>query len=84
MRKRNVPILFRLNKKEAELLDKRVKTLRPDPRGLPAAPGGGLCPEGSPAAGLLRYDAGALWDRAELKPDRTEGAYPGCHRHAAV
>lgn len=25
MRKRNVPILFRLNKKEAELLDKRVK-----------------------------------------------------------
>lgn len=25
MRKRNVPILFRLNKKEAELLDKKVK-----------------------------------------------------------
>ena len=31
MRKRNVAILFRLNRKEAEALDKKVKKKRPEP-----------------------------------------------------
>ena len=52
MRKRNVAILFRLNRKEAEALDKKVK--KSDQR---------RGSERRPAAGLLFHDEGTPPDR---------------------
>jgi len=57
LRKRNVAILFRLNKKEAEALDKKVK--RSGPGSLPETVDFWCCSKRRTAARLLFYDAGA-------------------------
>ena len=57
MRKRNVAILFRLNKKEAEALESKEK--RTEPGSLPETVDFWCCSKRRTAARLLFYDAGA-------------------------
>ncbi len=59
MRKRNVAILFRLNKKEAEALDKKVKRSGLNREAYLRQLISGVVPKRRTAARLLFYDAGA-------------------------
>lgn len=78
MRKRNVAILFRLNRKEAEALDKNVKKSGLSREAYLRHLINGVVPRDAPAAGLLFDDAGTSQNREQLKPDRTESTYPKC------
>ena len=63
MRKRNVAILFRLNRKEAEILDKKVKKSGLSREAYLRHLISGVVPRDAPAAGLLFYDEGTPPDR---------------------
>ena len=63
MRKRNVAILFRLNRKEAEALDKKVKKSGLSREAYLRHLISGVGSEGRPAAGLLFHDEGTPPDR---------------------
>ena len=63
MRKRNVAILFRLNRKEAEALDKKVKKSGLSREAYLRHLISGVVPRDAPAARLLFHDEGTPPDR---------------------
>ena len=63
MRKRNVAILFRLNRKEAEILDKKVKKSGLSREAISPSSDQRRGSERRPAAGLLFHDEGTPPDR---------------------
>ena len=70
MRKRNIAILFRLNRKEAEALDKRVKKSGLSREAYLRQLINGLVPRNAPPPDY--YDAGTPPNREQLKSDRAE------------
>lgn len=59
MSKRNIEIKVRLNRKEAEILNKRVKKSRLSREAYLRHLIDGVVPQDSPPPGLLFHDAGA-------------------------
>ncbi len=77
MGKRNIEIKVRLNRKEAELLNKRVKKSRLSREAYLRHLINGLVPPGRAAPGVLRFYAGAARHWEQLKPDRPESPCAG-------
>ncbi len=78
MGKRNIEIKVRLNRKEAELLNKHVKKKKQAlTRSIPAPSDKRPGSPGRAAPGVLRFYAGAARHWEQLKPDRPESPCAG-------
>lgn len=78
MRKRNIRIQFWLNKKEAEVLHKRVKRSGLSRGSVSSSFGKRIHPQGCTAAGLLCHDAGIAEGRSQFRADCQGSPFEQC------